>query len=200
MTQASQVAELVELSIDAIGVILHAESPRLITIDQAIEIRQQIPAFISMVGVFVDCEVGLVNTYSKDIGLDLVQLHGAETSDYAAQLNVPYINAIRAKSAEQVVTDIQQHPAARAMLLDPYVKGQHGGTGQQIDASVWPKEYAAQNKSQKLILAGGLSVENILSGVQNFSPYAVDLNSGVEISPGQKNIKLVADCLRLLGR
>ena len=200
MTQAAQVAQLVDLSVDAIGVILYADSPRLISVEQAQQIRQQIPAFVTMVGVFVDCDAQRVNAYSEQIGLDLVQLHGAETSDYAAQLDLPYIKAIRAKDAVQVVNDIKCHPAARAILLDPYVEGQHGGTGKQLDSNLWPSNYAAQNQSQKQILAGGLSDKNLLAGVKDNHPYAIDLNSGVETSPGQKEIELIANCLAILGR
>lgn len=200
MTQADQVESLVILGVSAIGVILHAKSPRIITVDQALEIRQRIPAFISMVGVFVDCPIEKVNDYSDRIGLDLVQLHGAESMDYASQLNTHYVKAIRAKNLEQVARDIECHPSARAILLDPYVKGQHGGTGKQLDTTTWPTSNGDSNKQKKLILAGGLSVENLLTSVNKFKPYAVDLNSGVEISPGIKDIDSVAECLMILGR
>ncbi|MBX2848492.1 MAG: phosphoribosylanthranilate isomerase [Acidiferrobacterales bacterium] len=200
VTQATQVAELVDLAVDAIGVILFADSPRLVTEEQAIAIREKIPAFITMVGVFVDCDLTQVDEYSKRIGLDLVQLHGAETPDYAQALNVPHIKAIRAKTAEQVYQEIVDHSAARAILLDPYVAGKHGGTGQQLDSSVWPTGLAGELDSPKLILAGGLSPENLISSVQKYQPFGVDLNSGVEKAPGIKDIKLVADCLQQLGR
>ena len=200
MTQVSQVAELVDLSIDAIGVILHANSPRLISVEQAIEIRKQIPAFISMVGVFVDCDVAQVNDYKDQIGLDLVQLHGAETADYVEKLSSPYIKAVRARSSEQVLYDINQHFSAKAVLLDPYVKGQHGGTGIQLDENAWPKSLATQKGAQKLILAGGLAADNLLAAVQKYQPFAVDLNSGVEAAPGLKDIDLVTKCLKILGR
>ena len=200
MTQVSQVTELVNLSVDAIGVILHAESPRLINLEQAREIRKKIPAFISMVGVFVDCEIDMVNRYSGQIGLDLVQLHGSESEEYARGLTTPYIKAVRAKNADQVSQDIKEHSSARAVLLDPYVKGQHGGTGQKLDKNVWPTNYRNETQDQKLILAGGLSKENLLDSAVAYKPYAVDLNSGVELSPGVKDLQLVEACLAVLGR
>lgn len=199
MTQATQVAELVNLGVDAVGVILHANSPRVISIEQAELIRAEIPAFISMVGVFVDCKIETVNTYTQQIGLDLVQLHGSETNSYASELNTQYIKAIRAKDVDQVTNDIKQHPNARALLLDPYVKGQHGGTGQQLDESVWPNKDDRTVK-QKIILAGGLSADNLSHSLKTYQPYAVDLNSGIEVSPGLKDMKLVAKCLTILGR
>lgn len=200
MTQASQVRDLVKLGVDAIGVILHANSPRLATVTQAKMIRDEIPAFITMVGVVVDCDATQVNRYVSQIGLDLVQLHGAETSDYTQALNCPYIKAIRAKSADQVKQDMLAFSKARALLLDPYVKGQHGGTGQRLDASLWPNDQIRGSVGHKLILAGGLSKENILQSVQRYQPYAVDLNSGVECAPGIKDIDLVSACLAELGR
>ncbi|MCL4171299.1 UNVERIFIED_CONTAM: hypothetical protein GTU68_040269, partial [Idotea baltica] len=156
----------------------------------------QVPAFVTLVGVFVDCDAEQVNNYASQISLDIVQLHGAESEQYAAQLNTPYIKAIRAKSPDQVAQEITQYSSARALLFDPYVRNQHGGTGQQLNPDLWP--VAHKNTVQRLILAGGLSADNLLTAVAQFSPYAVDLNSGVEDSAGIKNIDQVAQCLRML--
>jgi len=196
ITKAEQASALVDLGVDAIGMILHAESPRLIDLKEAQEIRARVPAFVSLVGVFVDCDIAKANDYTKRISLDLLQLHGAETLDYAAQLNAPYIKAIRAKSKDQLNRQIDQFPTARAILLDPYVANQHGGTGLQLDPNLWPKNHL--EIPQKLILAGGLSTDNLVDAVKQHQPYAVDLNSGVEDLPGFKNIAQVARCLNLL--
>ena len=196
MTQIEQVSSLVNLGVDAIGVILHANSPRLISMQRAQELRDKIPAFVSMVGVFVDCELSKINYYSEMIGLDLLQLHGDESSDYAAQLTKPYIKAIRAKNLKQVYEDVEHHFSARAFLLDPYVKGQHGGTGQRLPSDVWPKSDDVE--ASKLILAGGLSPDNLSDALVEFSPYAVDLNSGLEKSPGIKDLMKVEKCLTLV--
>ena len=196
MTQEDEVFALVNLGVDAIGVILHAQSPRLITLEQAKILREKIPAFITMVGVFVDCEVSVVNEYATEIGLDLVQLHGAESHDYALQLVTPYIKAVRAKNIKQVKRDIVEHSSARAILLDPYVKGQHGGTGQELSVDVWPSTSFVDYP--KMILAGGLSPMNLRKSLEQFSPYGVDLNSGLEHSPGRKNLKKVEECIAIL--
>lgn len=190
---------IVDLGVDALGMILHADSPREITIEQAQRIRTEVPAFVTLVGVFVDCPNDKIDSYAEQIGLDLVQLHGDETNADGEGLRHPFIKAIRAKSIEQVEEKISAYPSARAMLLDPYVSGVHGGTGRTLDPSLWPKK-GLKNSSQPLILAGGLAPDNIASAVKNLQPYAVDINSGVEIEPGIKCPDKVAATIAELQR
>jgi len=111
MTRTEDVRAAVKLGVDAIGMILHADSPRTISIKQAQLIRAQVPAFISLVGVFVDCPAQTINEYSELIGLDLVQLHGLETNEFGAALDTPFIKAIRARSADQVAV-----PASKSLV------------------------------------------------------------------------------------
>jgi phosphoribosylanthranilate isomerase len=194
MTQAEQVSAAVDLGVDAIGMILHADSPRRIGLEQALAIRKRVPAFVTLVGVFVNCPASQVRFISENIGLDLVQLHGDENRDFAESLSTPYIKAIRASSKEQVDHDVQQFDSAKALLLDPYVAGQHGGTGQKLNLDLWP------SSNHKLILAGGLSATNLAQAVQAAQPFAVDLNSGVESSPGVKDLSLLSQALGSLSR
>jgi len=195
MTDADNVRSAVSLGVDAIGMILHANSPRTITLEQAQLIRQKVPAFVTLVGVFVDCDASKINELSEQIGLDLVQLHGVESDAFGQQLNRPFIKAIRAKTAEQVNDKVNQYPNARALLLDPYVKGQHGGTGKRLDHALWPQEC-----KKELILAGGLSPTNVRPAVDELSPFAVDLNSAIETEPGVKSMALLESALASLGR
>lgn len=187
MSQPDNVRAAIDCGVDAIGMILHANSPRKISLEQAQAIRQVVPAFVSLVGVFVDCDAQKINYYSEQIGLDLVQLHGNESNDLGCSLQRPFIKAIRAQSVEQINKEVINYPDARALLLDPYVKGQHGGTGKQLDLQLWPVD-----ASQPLVLAGGLSNVNVREAVQSVSPFAIDLNSGIEDSPGVKNIDLLS--------
>jgi phosphoribosylanthranilate isomerase len=195
MTQPEEVRAAVDLGIDAVGMILYAQSPRLIDLKVAQAIRLEVPTFVSLVGVFVDADASLINHYISEIGLDLVQLHGAETDQFGYALQAPFIKAIRAKSRQQVAIDTASFPNARALLLDPYVVGQHGGTGQQLESTLWPTSV-----SQRLILAGGLSAQNIVKACESTSPFAVDLNSGVESEPGRKDSSKLAAVLSALGR
>lgn len=194
MTRAQDVRAAVDLGVDAIGVILHANSPRLISIEAAQAIRAEIPAFVTMVGVFVDLEPKEINDMIVQTGIDLVQLHGKETNAQGNALTRPFIKAVRARDQAQVTHDIQQYDDAKALLLDPYIKGQHGGTGQQLNSELWP-----QKSDKKLILAGGLSPDNVGAAVSRLKPFAVDLNSGVETAPGIKSIDLIQAALDALG-
>lgn len=195
MTRPQDVAMAVAQGVDAVGMILHATSPRLIDKEQARKIRAVVPEQVKLVGVFVDAPAELVANYTQDIGLDVVQLHGDETRDFADSLALPYIKAIRAKDSDQVAQQVKQFASACAILLDPYVPGQHGGTGKQLDLSLWPK-----TTDHKLVLAGGLNPNNIRQTVLASRPYAVDLNSGVEIEPGVKDIRLIRQALHALDR
>jgi len=195
MTDAENVRAAVSLGVDAIGMILHADSPRLASIEQAKRIREQVPAFISLVGVFVDCDAQKINQYNAEIGLDLIQLHGNESDEFGEQLDVPFIKAICVQNAEQVEQMVHSFPHARALLLDPYVKGQHGGTGTQLNLNLWP-----QSSDRPLVLAGGLSADNVKQAVEQVSPFAVDLNSAIESSPGIKDLALLERALEQLGR
>lgn len=188
MTNVTEVEHAVALGVDAIGVILHANSPRRVSLRQAKLIRDVVPAFVSLVGVFVDADREQIESSIEAVGLDIVQLHGLETDSLGQSLSRHYIKAIRAKTVEQVNQDCAKFPNARAILLDPYVKGQHGGTGQILDVNLWP----SLESGQSLILAGGLSADNVAERVRQFSPFAVDLNSGLEVEPGVKDPRLVA--------
>lgn len=183
MTDPKQVQHAVAGGVDAIGMILHAESPRTISTAQAKKIRAVVPPMVSLVGVVVDCSTEQINQFVQDIGLDLVQLHGAETPEEAEQVTRPYVKAIRAKSLEQVTRDIAAWSNAAAILLDPYVEGQHGGTGTVLSDALWP----TTGTQQPMILAGGLSPSNIAARIRACAPYAVDVNSGVESAPGIKD-------------
>ena len=193
ITRPQDAREIVHLGVDALGVILHADSPRKITLEQAQQIRKEVPAFVSLVGVFVDCANHTIDHYAETIGLDLVQLHGDETNASGNSLNRPFIKAIRAKSVHQVQEKVMDYPAARAILLDPYVQGLHGGTGKTLDPSLWPEK-----SPQPIILAGGLGPDNIASAVTALNPYAVDINSGVEIEPGIKSLAKVTAAMAAL--
>lgn len=193
MTDAQEAAHAVALGVEAIGMILHADSPRVIDPQSAKAIRNVVPDYVKLVGVFVDANPELIERYSADIGLDLIQLHGSETNELGRTLSLPFIKAIRAKTAQQVSADAQVYPDACALLIDPYVKGQHGGTGQKLEANLWPTA-----SKQRLVLAGGLSASNVVQACSETQPFAIDLNSGIEISPGHKDMRSLAAALAAL--
>lgn len=195
MTCVQNVEQVVDLGIDAVGMILHANSPRTINLQRARLIRTAVPAFVSLVGVFVDCDARTVNQMAETIQLDLIQLHGSESNQFGAALLRPFIKVIRPTDALHLQHELGLYPAASALLLDPYVEGRAGGTGQQLDHNLWPAQ-----AQQKLILAGGLGPGNVAQACAALRPYAIDLNSGVESAPGIKDPARVTAVLEQLGR
>ncbi|MGH1542393.1 MAG: phosphoribosylanthranilate isomerase [Arenicella sp.] len=183
MRQADQVSQAVELGVDAIGMIFYSKSPRVVTLDQARNVRSVVPAFVTLVGVFANESVDVVNNTANSIGLDLVQLHGDEDAHYAEQLTVPYIKAVRVKDSTYVRQQLDMHGNARGVLLDTYHSDRLGGTGLRFDPKLLP-----ESMPRNVIYAGGISPEN-LKDVLVYSPYAIDVNSGVEQSPGIKNME-----------
>jgi phosphoribosylanthranilate isomerase len=193
MTLLEDVEACVNLGVDAIGVILYANSPRTISLEAARKIRAQVPDDVLLVGVFVNAEYEFIETAIRACGLDIVQLHGDETNKFGVSLSKPFVKAVRVKDEKQLNANLEKHPDACALLLDPYVKGQHGGTGKQLDLAVWPT-----GLEKPLVLAGGLSPINIKEAVRITNPDYVDLNSGVELSPGVKDIAKVQLCVEML--
>ena len=195
MTAAPDVEVAIALGVDAIGMILHADSPRCIDLDRAALIRSIVPDNVSLIGVFVDAGFADIEAAIVRAGLDAVQLHGRESDVFGAALSVPFIKAIRVENETQLRSRLDCYPSACAILLDPYVKGQHGGTGRPLDLRLWPHQH-----HQKLILAGGLSFDNISSSIHATQPFAVDLNSGVELSPGMKDHRKMKAVVELIAQ
>ena len=193
MKNPSDVTAAIELGVDAIGVILHADSPRLITKNAAITLRKHIPSNVLFIGVFVDANFEMIQDYSVEIGLDVVQLHGSETNSFGRSLSTPFIKAIRVKEKSDIAKQLKLYPDACALLLEPYQKGSPGGNGMQLNLDIWPK-----NSKHKLILAGGLSASNLKNTLKQIHPFAVDLNSGVEKSPAVKDIALIEKALNVI--
>ena len=178
----------VEAGADALGFIFFARSPRCITPDAAAEIIRQLPPFISRVGVFVDEPIGQVNETALRAGLDAVQLHGAESAEECERAVVRAVKAFRVKDRNSLA-EIRKYRTA-AYLLDSYVAGQLGGTGERFN---WDLAIEAKHVGRPVILAGGLTPENVADAAAKVRPYAVDVSSGVESSPGKKDASKVRE-------
>lgn len=176
-----------EAGSDAIGLMLWGQSKRFVTNAQAAEIVRSLPPFISKVGVFVDATAGEVFRAIEEIGLDTVQLHGAETPEFCRQFKaVKVMKAFRVKDASSLVTLTDYD--TDAWLLDSYVAGQRGGTGAVFN---WDLAVQAKDSGKPIVLAGGLTPENIAEAVHEVWPYAVDVSSGVESAPGKKDAEMI---------
>ena len=178
----------VDLGADAIGIIFHPASPRFVDLKAAKKIREIVPAFVDLVGVFVNAEAQKIHQIHQEVRFDLVQLHGDESPEFAEALSMPYIKALSAERSIGLNAGDLGYTSARAFLLDSRSVQSYGGTGQAFDPAAWPTESQAT-----LILAGGLGPNYLQEPIQKLNPYAVDLNSGVESEPGRKDAdKLVA--------
>jgi len=176
---------------DAIGLVFYPPSPRYVSPAQAAEIVNALPAFITVVALFVDASRADVEAVLSQVNIDLIQFHGQETADECRQYGKSYMKAIRVKSDTNLVQYTTKYSDAKALLLDTYAEGVPGGTGQVFDWTVIPK-----NLSKPIVLAGGLDAENVEQAIRQVKPYAVDVSGGVEFKKGIKDAAKIAAFMR----
>lgn len=176
---------------DAIGLVFYAKSPRAVDIEQARAILAALPPFVTSVGLFVDAERSELERILASVPLDLLQFHGDESVQQCEAFGRPYIKALRVKAGDDIAAQVARYPSAQGILLDAYVEGVPGGTGEAFDWSLIP-----QMLSKPLILAGGLRPDNVAEAVSRVRPYAVDVSGGVEASKGVKDVEKVGAFIR----
>lgn len=168
---------------DAIGLVFYPPSSRNIDdLGLAREITLAAGSFVSVVGLFVDPEAAFVNKVLNAVPLHVLQFHGDENAAFCEQFKRPYMKALRMKEGLNVHTQAAEHSGACAILLDAYKKGVPGGTGESFDWNRVP-----HTLSKPLVLAGGLTPDNVSVAAAVTRPYAVDVSGGVEASPGIKD-------------
>ena len=184
ITSAADAQTAIDAGANLLGFNFYSRSPRHIAEDQAAEIRARFPKRVKAVGIFVNRLPADVITLRSSVGLDAVQLHGDEPPEMVAEIApvVPVIKAFRVEP-EFPLTTLDQYSQAFAFLFDAAHTGQYGGTGRATD---WDVARRASLK-HRIILAGGLKVENVAAAVRMVRPYGVDVASGVESSPGKKD-------------
>lgn len=176
---------------DAIGFVFYAKSPRAVTAVQARAIIAALPPFVTTVGLFVNASACELNETLDAVPLDLLQFHGDETPEQCEGYHRPYIKALRVKAGDDIAGACHAYASASGILLDAYVEGVPGGTGQAFDWSLIP-----QGLSRPIILAGGLTVDNVVQAIAQVRPYAVDVSGGVEKSKGIKDHDKIRDFMR----
>ncbi|MBZ5660448.1 MAG: phosphoribosylanthranilate isomerase [Acidobacteriia bacterium] len=174
----------IDLGASALGFNFYPPSPRAITPADAWKIIRRLPPFVEAVGVFVNWPPVVVEALARALRLTAVQLHGAESLEEVAELarTRRVIKAVQVRRGFRVAS-LARYRAADGILLDGFARGLHGGTGRTLD---WNLARAA-GRYGKIILAGGLTPENIAEAIRVADPYAVDLASGVEARPGRKD-------------
>jgi phosphoribosylanthranilate isomerase len=183
ITNIEDAVAAVEAGADALGFMFFAESKRNITFDSAAGIIRALPPFVSRTGVFVDASEEFIRRAIETTGIDTLQFHGSESPDFCrkfAQHKV--VTAFRVRDAQSLRECLPYRD--HAWLLDSYVAGAQGGTGVMFN---WDLAVEATRLSRMIILAGGLKPETVGDAVRKVRPYAVDVSSGVESSPGKKD-------------
>ena len=175
---------------DAIGFVFYAPSKRAIDPEVAARLRCRIPAFVSVVALFVDPHPELVQQVLDRVQPDLLQFHGDESPDYCASFGRPYMKAFRVgggalSTADQVLACCQPYQGASAWLFDAYSTA-YGGSGLTFDPALLASVQSLAARPA-LVLAGGLKPDTVGDAIVRVRPYAVDVSSGVEDAPGIKN-------------
>jgi phosphoribosylanthranilate isomerase len=183
--QDAQVA--ISTGASALGFVFYAPSVRYIEPAKAAEIVAALPPFITVTALFVNESAAVVNDIISTVQPDLLQFHGDESAGYCEQFERPFIKALRVKPDLDLKAAISGFDSARAVLLDTYVKGVPGGTGEAFNWQLIPTQIAP-----KIILAGGLDASNVASAIEQVRPFAVDVSGGVEASAGLKSAEKIA--------
>ena len=180
LTRTQDVDAAVEAGADALGLVFTPRSKRFVDVEAARELVARIPAFVCRVGLFMDQDASEVEAVLREVPLSLLQFHGRENGRYCAQFGLPYIKALDVAGASSPGLG-EAYAQAAALLLDSHEPGAPGGTGKTFDWASIPR------LPKPLVLAGGLTPENVRRAVKQVNPWAVDVSSGVEDSPGRKN-------------
>lgn len=197
ITSAADAQAAIEAGANLIGFNFYAKSPRRISGEQAAEIRSKLPKRVKAVGIFVNWLPADVITLRSSVKLDAVQLHGDESPETVAEIArvVPVIKAFRVEPEFPIAT-LYEYSSVFAFLFDAAHTGQYGGTGRTTD---WDVARHASLK-HRIILAGGLKIENVAAAVRIVRPYGIDVASGVESSPGKKDYGLLREFIEEVRR
>ena len=185
ITRGEDAQLAVDAGVDAIGLVFYEKSPRFVNNEIAAEISRLIPAFVSRVALFKDADEAMIASVLQAVEIDLIQFHGSEAPDFCQQFGMPYIKAVGMKGTEHdakfLRSSAENYSSAKALLLDGHAPGEAGGTGESFD---WA---SIASIDKPVVLAGGLTPENVKQAIEQVQPFAVDVSSGVESAPGIKD-------------
>ena len=183
LTRDADVAAAVAAGADAIGLVLYAKSPRAVTVARAAELARLLPPFVTPVCLFVNADAGLIADAVAAIPTALLQFHGDETPADCERAGRPYLRAARMAPGFALLDFAAQFVSAAGILLDTHVEG-YGGGGKVFDWSLIPARVP-----RPVVLSGGLGLANVIDGISQVRPWAVDVSSGVEHVNGPKGHK-----------
>ncbi|HNJ84196.1 MAG TPA: phosphoribosylanthranilate isomerase [Piscinibacter sp.] len=181
LTREADVDAAVAAGADAIGFVLYPKSPRCVSAARAGELARRLPPFVTPVALLVNAEPAEIDAAVQALPQALLQFHGDETPAACEAPGRPYLRAARMASGFDLVDFARQFSSAQAILLDAHVEG-YGGGGKVFDWSLIPV-----NVSRPVVLSGGLHAGNVIAGILQVRPWAVDVSSGVEAAKGIKD-------------
>lgn len=182
ITRTQDALAAARLGADAVGLVFHERSPRAVTLPQAQEIVACLPPFVCKVALFVDSPRSRIEAVLAALPIDLLQFHGEERPEDCAGFGRPYMKAIRMRPDVDLHREAGRFSRASALLLDAYREGLEGGTGTTFDWTRIPRDLA-----KAVVLAGGLTPDNVAAAIRAARPYAVDVSGGIEAAKGIKD-------------
>lgn len=188
-TEDAQIAA--HLGADALGLVFYPHSPRHVSLEQARAIVAALPAFVTVVGLFVDADADEVRATRDAVRLDVLQFHGDEPPAYCRTFGAPYLKAVRMREGVEISALARDYGDAAGLLLDAWHPDEKGGTGLSFD---WTR--ARKSCDLPIVLAGGLTPGNVAQAIRVARPYAVDVSSGVEAKKGVKDADKMAAFMR----
>jgi phosphoribosylanthranilate isomerase len=187
LTREPDVLAAASKGADALGLVFYEKSPRHVTVQQAAQLARALPPFVTVVGLFVNPSVDYVREVLAKVPIDVLQFHGEEPPEFCGQFGKPFLKAIRVRAGVDLVQCATRYAEAQGLLLDAFVEGTQGGTGESFDWSLIPHDLPLP-----VILSGGLHAGNVAAAVRKVLPYAVDVSSGVEVAKGIKDAAKIA--------
>ena len=194
ITRTEDAQLVIDAGADAIGLVFYEKSPRFVSDEQAREVSQMIPAFVSRVALFKNADRQTIQSTLDNVEIDLIQFHGSESVEFCEQFTLPYIKALGMKAAhcdaDYLIASAKNYSTAKALLLDGHAPGEAGGTGETFDWS------SIASIDKPVVLAGGLTTANVKQAIEIVHPFAVDVSSGVESAPGIKDKSKIAEFMQ----
>ncbi len=182
MTRVEDAMRAAALGVDAIGMVFTARSRRCLAIERARAIREALPPFVDTVALFMDDDAGWIGAVIEAVRPHLLQFHGSESPQACAMHGIPYLKAFAMGEGRHGLERVDDYAQAAAWLLDGHAVGEAGGIGQVFDWSLVPVA-----TKRPWVLAGGLHADNVGQAIAQARPWAVDVASGIESSPGVKD-------------
>ena len=186
ITRVQDARAAAECGADAIGLVFYPPSPRYLSTERAVELRDALPPFVQTVALFVNPDAAQVAQVLQRVRPGLLQFHGEETPEFCGQFGVPFVKACRMRPGGDALEYLRPFSRAAAWLFDSHVP-EYGGVGEGSDLSLMPVV-----KEKPVILSGGLSPANVAEAIRRVRPWGVDVSSGVESAKGVKDAAKIA--------